>query len=316
MIPENESQSDLEEALRLVQGGGTGPSRSADKSPVRLLLDEAYSLQKLLNRPGGVKVELELSRQCSKFISIVVQLCNDTEAGYVCPDDFDRKAPGYQRRVMVGEPWSPHPRLHSIRCSSVHAIQELRSEVEAYEARVTAAQDRPKPVNGVIRRIDEVHASSPGNGLNGESGTTEEGDPSCGYEEVWFNIDDLIAATPDGCNQARLCGFGPGALSSDSAVDALLSALRSMTTAGAPSQGLEEPQDAVSPIVVDLDLRGSGVTVSGLQKVLPALATEGLLPSLEILRIDAELTEDPSVALLIKGFSAFRKDVRVDMKTP
>ncbi|KAF4722348.1 hypothetical protein FOZ62_015489, partial [Perkinsus olseni] len=151
------------------------------------------------------------SRQCSKFISIVVQLCNDTEAGYVCPEDFDRKAPGYQRR-----------------------IQELRSEVEAYEARVTAAQDRPKPVNGVIRRIDEVHASSAGNGLNGESGTTEEGDPSCGHEE--FNIGDLIAATADGCNQARLCGFGPEALSSDSAVGALLSALRTIPAAGAPSQ--------------------------------------------------------------------------------
>ncbi|KAF4693816.1 hypothetical protein FOZ60_009953 [Perkinsus olseni] len=314
MIPDNISQSDLEEALRLVQGGGTGPNRSADKTPVRLLLDEAYSLQNILNRPGGVKVEPELSRQCSKFISIVVQLCNDTEAGYVCPEDFDRKAPGYQRRVIAGEPWSQHPRLHSIRCSSVHGIQELRSEVEAYEARVTAAQDRPKPVNGVIRRIDEVHASSAGNGLNGESGTTEEGDPSCGHEE--FNIGDLIAATADGCNQARLCGFGPEALSSDSAVGALLSALRTMPAAGAPSQALGVAQDAVPPIVVELDLRGSGVTVRGLQKVLSALATEGLLPSLEILRIDAELTEDPSVALLIKGFSAFRKEVRVDMKTP
>lgn len=56
---------------------------------------------------------------------------------------------------------------------------------------------------------------------------------------------------------------------------------------------------------------GSGIAVEGLQKLLPVLATESLLSSLETIRLDSELTQDPSVTILIKGFIMFRKEVQI-----
>ncbi|EER06332.1 hypothetical protein Pmar_PMAR006098 [Perkinsus marinus ATCC 50983] len=232
MIPDNISQSDLEEALRLVQGGEVGSIKnSSDKSPARLLLDEAYGLQNILNRPGSDKVEPRLTRECSRFISTVVQLCNDTEAGYICPDDFNRKAPGYQQK-----------------------IRELRGEVEQYEANMSAAREHSKPVNGVIRRIDEVTKSAcEGSAVEATLVAGEVPLPCTNQAEI---VNQKLTRMGNDCSRAILGGFAPTDLCTESAVDALVEALRRISAKELKSSHIaKEPLNTSQPVVVELDLR-------------------------------------------------------------
>ncbi|KAF4672147.1 hypothetical protein FOL47_000865 [Perkinsus chesapeaki] len=218
----------------------------------------------------------------------ITPLCHDTEAGYVCPDDFDRKAPDYHQRISA-----------------------LRGEVEAFERRIAAAQGAPPPRNGVIRRIGEVNDPTEENDVIPESKPDDGHDGECITEEIILK--GRVFPAQNSSNSFTLGAFAGDELETCTAVNVLVATLRRLPSSGevkAERMGVDEVE-ALQKDIVEVDLRSSGITAQGLQTLLPAIATEGLLPSLELLRLDQQLVDTKMVTMLIKGFRAFREDVVV-----